>query len=75
MMESTRKRLMKLVFAVLTVFSVVVFALNSAASASPSPRLKPPAPGPVYLSRADHAALSSIADALKHKHFSDARKH
>ncbi len=75
MMESARKRLMKLVFAVLTVFSVAVFAFNSAASASPSPRLKPPAPGPVYLSRADFTALSSIADALKHKHFSDARKH
>jgi peptidoglycan lytic transglycosylase len=75
MMESARKRLMKLVFAVLTVISVVVFALNSAASASPSPRLKPPAPGPIYLSRADYTALSSVAEALKHKHFSDARNH
>ncbi|NOX84320.1 MAG: transglycosylase SLT domain-containing protein [Alphaproteobacteria bacterium] len=75
MMESARKRLMKLVFAVLTVFSVAVFAFSGAAAASPSPRLKPPAPGPVYLSRADHATLTSVADALKHKHFSDARNH
>ncbi len=75
MMESARKRLMKLVFVVLTVFSVAMFAFNGAASASPSPRLKPPPPGPVYLSRADYAALSLIADALKHKHFSDARNH
>ncbi len=73
MMGSARKCLMTLFFAVLTVFTVPVVAASGAAAASVSPRLKPSPPGPTYLSRADYAALTSVANAIKHKNFSGAR--
>jgi peptidoglycan lytic transglycosylase len=38
-----------------------------------SPRLKPTAPGPSYLSQGDHDALLNVAAALKSKHFTQAR--
>lgn len=43
------------------------------AFAAPQPRLKPPAPGPVYLDVNDRDRLLEAADALKHKRFSEAR--
>ncbi len=68
MMTSARKRLIMVFFAV-----AAVFVFNSAADARLSPRMKPPAPGPVYLSRADHTHLAAVAEALKAKQFSKAR--
>ncbi len=68
MMESARKCLTKLIFVVLT-----VFAFHGTAAANLSPRLKPTPPGPVYMSRADHTTLTTVAEALKSKRFSDAR--
>ena len=51
-----------------------IFTLSSAAGATAvSPRLKPAAPGPEYLSRLDHARLLTIHGALEKKQFSLAR--
>lgn len=43
------------------------------AGAVPSPRLKPPPPGPEYASREDLARLKAIQKALEQRHFSIAR--
>ena len=67
MIASARKRLIMVFFAV-----VALFVFNGAADARLSPRLKPPAPGPVYLSRADYDHLAAVTDALKAKQFSTA---
>ncbi len=45
----------------------------TSAGAITTPRLKPPAPGPAYLSRADHDRLLDVAAAVKKKQFSAAR--
>ena len=47
--------------------------LPAGAYALVQPRLKPPAPGPTYLSVNDRDRLLEAADALKYKRFSDAR--
>lgn len=47
--------------------------IGAGALAYATPRLKPPAPGPEYLSRADHARLTDVAEALKHKRFAAAK--
>ncbi len=69
MMGSTLRRLMA---GILTGMAVALAATS--AFGSVSPRLKPAAPGPIYLSQSDHDVLEDIADALKKKRFSDARK-
>lgn len=51
---------------------LVGFLLAGSAAADMAPRLKPPPPGPIYLSVADHTHLSLIADALKKKRFAEA---
>ena len=47
----------------------VMFSAGSAGAATPTPRLKPPAPGPVYLSRLDYARLNALHASLKKKSF------
>lgn len=47
--------------------------LPASAHALAQPRLKPPAPGPTYLSVNDRDRLLEAAGALKYKRFSDAR--
>ena len=41
--------------------------------ASVAPRVKPPAPGPVYISAGDRDRLLAISSALKARQFSTAR--
>ena len=54
--------------------AVLGLAFSSAATAAVStPRIKPPAPGPEYLTRLDHARLLTVHRALKRKEFSLAR--
>ncbi len=51
-----------------------ILALQGTATAAVStPRIKPPAPGPEYLTRLDHARLLTIHAALEKKQFSLAR--
>ncbi len=51
-----------------------ILALQGAAGATvSSPRMKPPAPGPEYLTRLDHARLLTIHSALEKKQYSIAR--
>lgn len=45
---------------------------SGTALASPTPRLKPPAPGPVYISVNDKERLLTLAETLKKKQFSTA---
>ncbi|GEM_PF-24628 len=69
MIRSARKWLITGVLTVVVAFSTTAFA-----SGMPTPRLKPPAPGPEYLTRADHARLLSLSDTLKKKRFTEARQ-
>jgi len=48
-------------------------ALGASALGYATPRLKPPAPGPQYMSREDHALMEDIASALKRKRFAQAK--
>ena len=57
------------------VVCMAVLAITAQAGAVAPPRLKPPAPGPSYMSRLDYTRLTAAADALKHKRFSEARSH
>ena len=68
MQGSARKCLIIGIFVALT-----AFAAPALAALAPTPRLKPPAPEPIYLSHADYDRLRDIAGALKMKHFADAR--
>ena len=52
---------------------LVLAIFTSKAAASVTPRLKPPAPGPIYSSPADHARLESIIKSLARKNYSQAR--
>ena len=61
----------RLALALVAGISTSVFVAG--ASAAPTPRIKPAAPGPQYMTRADHALLTSAAAALKKKEFSLAR--
>lgn len=67
MLGSTLRRSM----AGIVVGAAVIMAATTALAFT-TPRLKPPAPGPVYLSTADHAILLNVADLLKKKRFSEA---
>ncbi|NNE39362.1 MAG: lytic transglycosylase domain-containing protein [Marinicaulis sp.] len=64
-------KLRELTLALVAGFSVSFIVAS--AQAAPTPRIKPAAPGPVYMTRADHALLTSAAAALKKKQFSLAR--
>ncbi len=54
---------------------VAIFAMGHLAPASAyvTPRIKPPAPGPAYLSSNDHARLQIVAQSAKKKRFSQAK--
>ncbi|MEO1251280.1 MAG: transglycosylase SLT domain-containing protein [Pseudomonadota bacterium] len=56
----------------LRVFVAVICAawLSPAYADMATPRVKPPAPGPQYLSRLDHARLSAISSSLERKAYS-----
>lgn len=56
--------------AILTLLAAVGF--SSVANAYVTPRIKPAAPDPIYLSTADHARLDRVITALKRKQFSTA---
>ena len=70
MMRSAPWRLTVVFFAGLAALGVL-----SGAQAFTTPRLKPPAPGPTYLTKADHDRLTDVAAALKKKQFAAARAH
>ena len=67
----TRIALRRLATGVLAGLAALFIGVSALAYATP--RLKPPAPGPEYLSRADHALLLSLAEMLKRKRFADAK--
>ncbi|MEZ5916521.1 MAG: transglycosylase SLT domain-containing protein [Parvularculaceae bacterium] len=48
-------------------------SINAADAAMMTPRLKPPAPGPAYMSRADLERIRTIRDSLSRKRYSSAR--
>ncbi|GJL95927.1 MAG: hypothetical protein DHS20C05_23320 [Hyphococcus sp.] len=78
MTGSARECLMKGIFVALSLLGAMIglgamITTSASASMETTPRLKPPAPGPEYLSRSDHGLLLLIADALKKKQFSLAR--
>lgn len=52
---------------------LALFFLPASAYSAVEPRVKPPAPGPTYLSVNDRDRLLEVAGALKYKRFSDAR--
>ncbi len=54
--------------------AVAAMALTGVADAAVTPRIKPPAPGPVYISLNDKERLLGVADALKSKQFSTAQQ-
>lgn len=59
---------------VAALLAVSGLALSGVAAAAVStPRVKPPAPGPEYLTRLDHARLLTVHQALERKEFSLAR--
>ena len=62
-------------FAILSVSGLTLLAFGAAteARAAATPRLKPPAPGPAFLSVSDRDRLHAVADALKRKRFPAAR--
>ena len=66
-----RSALWRLTSVVIAGFALSI--LTAGAHALTEPRLKPPAPGPTYLSQNDRDRLLSIADSLKDKRFSFAR--
>lgn len=68
MKSSALRRLMRIFFT-----GLAVFLLPASAYSAVAPRLKPPAPGPTYLSVNDRDRLIEVAGALKYKRFSDAR--
>ncbi|MBL4619212.1 MAG: lytic transglycosylase domain-containing protein [Marinicaulis sp.] len=68
MMGSTQRRLIAGILA-----GMIAALAATSAFGFVTPRLKPAAPGPIYLSQSDHDVLEDIADALKKKRFSDAR--
>ncbi len=53
--------------------AVCLALFGTAAAAVSTPRIKPPAPGPEYLSRLDHARLVTVHQAIERKEFSLAR--
>lgn len=55
--------------------SLGAFTIAAEANAYVTPRLKPPAPGPAYMSKLNYARLTAAANALKHKRFSEARNY
>ncbi|WP_425408100.1 transglycosylase SLT domain-containing protein [Hyphococcus sp.] len=55
---------------VLAAFITVSLCMSAPAAAAPEPRIKPPAPGPVYISVNDKERLHVLADLLKKKQFS-----
>lgn len=63
------------VFAAVTLFLLISipFATSFAANAAPTPRVKPPAPGPIYLTAMDEARLDSLIKAIKKRQYSAAR--
>ena len=52
---------------------VALFLAGNTALAYATPRLKPPAPGPEYLSESDYALLKSVSKLLKQKKFAAAK--
>ena len=62
---------------ILGIFCFIALAVNvagaNAAIPASDPRLKPPAPGPTYLSTADFAALKAIRSESKAKRFAGAK--
>ena len=52
---------------------MAAFGALTSAGAITSPRLKPAAPGPTYLSKSDHGRLLEVAAAIKKKQFPIAR--
>ncbi len=55
------------------VFAAILALQGAATAAVSTPRIKPPAPGPEYLTRLDHARLLTVHAALEKKQFSLAR--
>ena len=68
MFQSAHRRLALLMCA----WAAIAVSLSQAV-ATPIPRLKPPAPEPVYVSRADHSRLTTLSETLKAKRFSEAK--
>jgi len=66
-----KSALLRLISGICAAFFVA--GLITPAAAIATPRIKPPAPGPVYLSLADHARLTMTAEALKKKRYSQAQ--
>ncbi|MEM9706803.1 MAG: lytic transglycosylase domain-containing protein, partial [Pseudomonadota bacterium] len=63
------------VSAALAVTTIAAFVFGDFAYAgTPTPRLKPPAPGPQYSSRGDQARLEIITNALKKRNYTLARE-
>ncbi len=54
------------------IFASLAFLAAQPAAATPSPRLKPAAPDPVYISMDDKQRLLTLAETLKKKQFSTA---
>lgn len=65
---SALRRLMRIF-----ITGLALFFLPASAYSAAEPRLKPPAPGPTYLSVNDRDRLLEVTGALKYKRFSDAR--
>ena len=61
-------KLTGLIFVILASLGVL-----STASAYVTPRIKPPAPGPEFLSEHDYVQLKAVSDAIKKKQFAYAR--
>ena len=62
---------MRRIFLFVTLFLLI--SVPYAANAAPTPRIKPPAPGPIYLTRIDQARLDSLIKAIKKRQYSAAR--
>ncbi len=54
------------------IFGLAALGVMVSAHAFATPRIKPPAPGPAYLSQADYDSLSKAASALKKKQYAAA---
>ena len=66
-----RLRLGKLTGLILVILASL--GVLSTASAYVTPRIKPPAPGPEFLSEHDYVQLKAVSDAIKKKQFAFAR--
>lgn len=73
----TKSAQMRLILGIFTTIGVAAASLGAAPSAHAvtTPRVKPAAPGPAYISAADHARLKLVAKAAKAKNFGQVRSY